>query len=286
MANPMTSAALPPIEQAAQQEYEYYGSTLTTNTALKVIVLILGGVIAILGFALLRATNAALHVKPLVVRVNEVGRADALAYQDFTYKPQAPEIRYFLTQFTVDYYSRNHKTVAQRYVEALYFLDRPLFSAVDARDRQSQWLPKFLASSDDDLDVMVNNVVIEDLRNEPYRARVEFTKICTNTAGAEIRRENWAAEFVFRINRDVPNQLILHNPLGLAITYFREDPGTDRRRYRHWRAYRKRGFPQNVRSAPDRGIPDRRRTLDPTGGRWRVTGNGYRRFPLGDIEYG
>lgn len=223
MASPMNSAALTPIEQAAQQEYEYYGSTLTTNTALKVIVLILAGVIAVLGFVLLRATNAALHVKPLVIRVNDVGRADALAYQDFTYRPQAPEIRYFLTQFTIDFYSRNHKTVAQRYVDALYFLDRPLFSAIDARDRRSQWLPKFLASSDDDMDVEVNNVVIEDLRTEPYRARVEFTKVFTNTAGAEVRRENWAAELVFRINRDVPNALITHNPLGLAITYFRED---------------------------------------------------------------
>jgi type IV secretory pathway TrbF-like protein len=223
MASPMNSAALTPIEQAAQQEYEYYGSTLTTNTALKLITIVLAGVIAVLGFALLRATKAALHVKPLIVRVNEVGRADALAYQDFTYRPQAPEIRYFLTHFTIDYYSRNHKTVAQRYVEALYFLDRPLFSAIDARDRRSQWLPKFLASSDEDTDVEVNNVVIEELRAEPYRARVEFAKVFTNSAGAEVRRENWAAEFVFRINQDVPNALITHNPLGLAITYFRED---------------------------------------------------------------
>lgn len=223
MSAPFNAATLSPIEQAAREEYEYYGSTLTTNTALKVITVILSLVIAVLGFALLRATNAALHVKPLVIRVNEVGRADAVAYEDFIYKPQAPEIRYFLTQFTVDYYSRNHKTVAQRYVEALYFLDRPLFSVVDARDRRSQWLPKFLRSSDDDMDVVVNNVVIEELRTEPYRARVEFTKIFTNSAGAETRRENWAAEFVFRINRDVPNALITHNPLGLAITYFRED---------------------------------------------------------------
>ena len=108
-------------------------------------------------------------------------------------------------------------------MEALYFLDRPLFSVIDAWDRRSQWLPKFLRSSDDDMDVVVNNVVIEELRTEPYRARVEFTKIFTNAAGAETRRENWAAEFVFRINRDVPNALILHTPLGLAITYFRED---------------------------------------------------------------
>lgn len=217
------TASLPPIELAARQEYEYYGSTLTTNTALKITVIILATIIGIMAWALARATNAATHVKPLVIRVNDVGRADALAYHDFVYRPQAPEIRYFLTQFVVGYYSRNHKTVAQQYVNSLYFLDRALFSAVDARDRRSQWLPKFLASDDDDVDVTVGNVVVEELQTEPYRARVEFNKIFSNSSGAETRREHWTAEFLFRFNPDVPNNLILHNPLGLAITYFRED---------------------------------------------------------------
>ena len=217
------TASLPPIESAARQEYEYYGSTLTTNTALKITVMILAAVIGVMAWALARATDAAVHVKPLIIRVNDVGRADALAYHDFAYRPQAPEIRYFLTQFVVGYYSRNHKTVAQQYPNSLYFLDRALFSSVDARDRRSQWLPKFLASDDDDVDVNVNNVVVEELQTEPYRARVEFNKIFSNSSGAETRRERWTAEFLFRFNPDVPNGLILHNPLGLAITYFRED---------------------------------------------------------------
>jgi type IV secretion system protein VirB5 len=217
------AAELPPVSEAARQEYEYFGSTLTTNTALKITVMILATVIAVLGLALVHTAKAAASQKPLIIRVNEVGRADAVAYQNFTYKPQAPEIRYFLTRFVVGYYSRNHKTVAQQYVGSLYFLDRTLFSTIDARDRRTQWLPKFLGSSEDDADVTVKNVVIEDLENEPYRARVEFTKVFTGTSGAESKRENWAAEFVFRINPDIPNQLILHNPLGLAITFFRED---------------------------------------------------------------
>jgi type IV secretory pathway TrbF-like protein len=218
-----STAYLPPIEVAAQQEYEYYGSTLTTNTALKAVVLLLTLVIAGLGFNTVRLSRAVLNVKPLVIRVNEVGRAEAVAYRDFVYKPQAPEIRYFLTQFVTGFYSRNHKTVAHQYVNSLYFLDRSLFDTVDARDRRSQWLPKFLRSSDDDIDVTVTNVVIEDLAAPPYRARVEFTKIYSTNSGAESKRENWAAEFVFRINPQVPNELVLHNPLGLGITYFRED---------------------------------------------------------------
>jgi type IV secretory pathway TrbF-like protein len=223
MEHRFNAAALPPIDEAARQEYEYFGSTLTTNTALKITVIILAGVIAVLSFALVRTSKAAANLKPLIIRVNEVGRADAVAYQDFAYKPQVPEIRYFLTQFVVGYYSRNHKTVAQQYVSSLYFLDRTLFSAIDARDRRTQWLPKFLGSAEDDVDVTVKNVIIEDLENQPYRARVEFTKIFTGQSGAESKRENWAGEFVFHISPDIPNQLILHNPLGLAITYFRED---------------------------------------------------------------
>ena len=223
MPDRFVTSQLPPIEQAARQEYEYFGSTLTTNTALKLLLIIFGCLIAALSFALLRTARIAAEVKPLIIRVNEIGRAEAVAYRDFEYRPQTPEIRYFLTQFVIGYYSRNHKTVAQQYTSSLYFLDRALFSSIDARDRRSQWLPKFLTSSDDDIDVVVNNVVVEELQTEPYRARVEFTKIFTNSGGVEVRRENWAAEFVFRINREIPNELILHNPLGIAITYFRED---------------------------------------------------------------
>lgn len=223
MTNPFATQDLPPISLAAAQEYEYYGSTLTTNAALKVSLLLMAAVIVVMSVCMAKIAYTAVHVKPLIIRINEVGRAEAVAYQSFTYKPQAAEIRYFLTQFATGYYSRNHKTVAHQYVNAMYFLDRSLFSSLDARDRRTQWLPRFLNSTDDDTDVVVNNVVIEDLQNEPYRARVEFTKIFSNQGGGESKRENWAAEFVFRINPDIPNQLIVHNPLGLAITYFRED---------------------------------------------------------------
>lgn len=216
-------ASLPPIEIAARQEYEYYGSTLTTNTALKFALLIALGVIALLGFDHVRMARIAANPQRVFVRINEVGRAEAVAYSDFAYHPQAPEIRYFLSQFVIGYYGRNHKTVREQYVNSLYFLDRQLFDVVDGQDRRSQWLPKFLTSSDDDVNIAVNNVVIEDLAAEPYRARVEFTKVFTNTTGTEIKRENWAAEFLFRFNPNVPNSLVPHNPLGLAITYFRQD---------------------------------------------------------------
>jgi type IV secretory pathway component VirB8 len=217
------STVLNPVEQAASQEYEYYGSTLTTNTALKILCLILGAVIACEAVAVVQLGHVAANPEKIYVRINEQGRADVVSGQTFAYAPQAAEARYFLNQFVVGYYGRNHKTVREKYVDALYFLDRPVFDKIDSADQKSQWLPKFLAGADDDIDITVKNIVIENLQTEPYKARVEFTKVFSPTTGTETKRENWTAEFQFRVSKDIPNALVTHNPLGLAITYFRED---------------------------------------------------------------
>ncbi len=216
-------AMLPPIEHAAAKHFEYYGSTLTTNTALKIALLAALGVIAILSFNNLRVSRAIAHIKPIVVRIDDIGRAEAVNYAQTDYKPQAKEVRYFLTQFVTGFYGRNRKTVQDRYVESIYFLERSVADIVDNSDRKTNWLPKFLASNEDNVDVSVSNVVIEELASEPHRARVEFTKVFTTISGSEDKRERWTAEFQFRFNPEVPNNVVPHNPLGLAITYFHAD---------------------------------------------------------------
>ena len=39
----------------------------------------------------------------------------------------------------------------------------------------------------------------------------------------EMRRERFTANFVFVLQEHVSNTLIPYNPLGITITYFRED---------------------------------------------------------------
>lgn len=216
-------ADLPPIEVAAAKHFEYYGSTLTTNTALKIALLAAFGVIAVLSFNNYRVSKAMAHIKPVVIRIDDVGRAEAVNGSRSDYKPQEKEVKYFLTQFVEGYYGRNRKTVQEKYVNSIYFLERSVADMVNNADRKTNWLPKFLVSNEDDVDVHVANVVIEDLESEPYRARVELSKIFTSTAGTETKRERWTAELQFRINPEVSNDLIPHNPLGFAITYFRAD---------------------------------------------------------------
>lgn len=74
------------------------------------------------------------------------------------------------------------------------------------------------------MDISVRNVAIEDLRTAPYKATVDFEKVYkTPDDHRELRRERFVAHFLFSVLEKVPNNFVPVNPLGLVITYFRED---------------------------------------------------------------
>ena len=65
---------------------------------------------------------------------------------------------------------------------------------------------------------------VEDLRQPPYRATVEFEQVYLSPATrAEVKRDTYIAHIVFVLKDQVDNARIPINPLGLTITYFRED---------------------------------------------------------------
>jgi type IV secretory pathway component VirB8 len=79
-------------------------------------------------------------------------------------------------------------------------------------------------SSGPDIDIEVQKVSIEDLRSAPYKATVDFYGIAYSPVEhVETKRTLYTAHFVFLFRDSVPNDLIQVNPLGLAVTYFRED---------------------------------------------------------------
>jgi type IV secretion system protein VirB5 len=158
-----------------------------------------------------------------VIRINDVGRAEAVGYESLQYRPQEPEIRYFLSQFVELYYSRMRSTLRENYARSLYFLDPKLADSLIAANTKNKMLEQFLTGSSDDIDVRVKNVSIEDLRQPPYRATVEFEKVYYGADRAETKREKYVGNFVFIFREKVPNAVIPVNPLGLVITYFRED---------------------------------------------------------------
>src|SRR5262249_42343594 len=100
---------------------------------------------------------------------------------------------------------------------------RKLSQAVMEEERKTQSLAKFVRDGSEEIDIVVDNIALQDLRVVPMKATVDFEKIYFSRADHhELRRERYAGYFEF-IVQDVPNAFVLVNPLGLTITYFRTD---------------------------------------------------------------
>jgi type IV secretory pathway TrbF-like protein len=213
------------IESAKRQFVEIYGSALVMNTYLK-IALVLVSLIA-MGLLALNFRTAALaaRVKPLVVRIDDVGRAEAVQYDATTYQPQAKELRYFLTQFVVKHFSRIRSTIQREYLDSLFFLDPALADATIAQNEQSRSLETFLTNPGaDEIDILVQNVSLSEVTKPPFKASVSFQKVLyTPGIRTERARETHIAQIDFTMRDRVPNEFVRVNPLGLQISYFRVD---------------------------------------------------------------
>lgn len=212
------------FDTAKRQYLELYGSVAVMNTYLKIAVLCLSLVAVALAVLNVKTYAAFHHLKPIVIRINELGRAEAVSYGSLDYHPQEAEIKYFLVQFVQQHYGRMRATVREYYPRSLYFLDGRLADALLEANKKTKMLETLLNGGSDEIDIHVRNVAIEDLRQPPYKASVEFEKITYGAADRrETRRERFVTSIVFVIKQPVPNALIPVNPLGLAITYFRVD---------------------------------------------------------------
>jgi len=213
------------LESAKRQFVEVYGSALVMNTYLKLALLLVS--LLALGLLILnfRTQSAASNVRPLVVRIDDVGRAEAVQYDATTYRPQAPELRYFLTQFVVKHFSRIRATIQREYPDSLFFLEPGLADATIAQNDQSRTLETFLTTpSADEVDIVVQNVSLTELNKPPYKASVAFQKVLyTPGTRAERARETYVAQVDFEMREHVPNEFVRVNPLGLQVTYFRVD---------------------------------------------------------------
>src|SRR5467141_1479620 len=161
------------IENAKRQFVELYGSALVMNTYLK-IALVLVSLVAVGLVALnFHIASRFSEVKPLVIRIDEVGRAEAVQYDATRYQPQPPELRYFLTQFIVKHFSRIRATIQREYPDSLLFLEPALADATIAQNEQSRVIETFLTNpSTDEVDVAVQNVSLSQLTTAPFKAAV------------------------------------------------------------------------------------------------------------------
>ena len=198
---------------------------MVTNTYLK-IALVLVCLVAV-GLALvdLKTIRTFQNFRPLVIRIDDLGRAEAINYHNLEYKPQDAEAKYFLSQFCSLYYRRNRYTIQDDFSKSLYFLDGKLADGILDAYRKDDIIKKFITNTAaPEIDMDVKKVALEEMQNPPFRARVDFYMVYYSPADhSELKRDLYTANFVFVFKTQVPNELIPINPLGMTITYFRED---------------------------------------------------------------
>src|SRR5436190_17991972 len=187
-------------ETAGRKRFlEIYAEPLVLCSYLKTAVLALALVSAGLTYALVRTNEALRDSKPLIIRINDVGKAEAVNYSNFAYRPQEADNRYFFAQWSQLFYSRNHYTLQRDFTKSLYFLNGDLQSALIEQNKKAKIFEGFLLDpSAPNIDVEVKNVTIEDLRSAPYKAQIEFYKIYSNPMDhSELKRELWTANVVY-----------------------------------------------------------------------------------------
>jgi len=213
------------FNEAKRLYLEKYGDAIVTNTYLKIAVALL----ALIGLGLVMVNVKTIETfrnwRPLVIRVDDLGRAQAVDYRTLEYHPGDAEAKYFLSEFCRLYYRRNRYTINDDFTKALYFLDGKLANDVMQQYKQAGTIDKFLTDpSAPEVDIDVQKVTLDPMEKPPYHAEVDFYRVEYAPADHSVLKKTlFTASFLYLFRDHVPNDLIPVNPLGLTISYFRED---------------------------------------------------------------
>ena len=210
-------------EHDAGREYaEIWGETVEANRKLRTLAMILAAACLALGVLLLRVATVE-PPRPIVVRVDEVGRAEAVAYEAATAQadPLDPTTKYFLNRFISDFYSRRRATVEEHWTRSLRFLSTELANAAFTRDGAEV---AAMAAGTADTELQVEQVVlrIHPAPEAPHGATADFDLVHLRQ-GQETLRERWSITLRFTFLTVIPSELVVYNPMGILITYLQAD---------------------------------------------------------------
>ena len=114
-----TTKPTPEITRAAERYLEQYGDPLVMNTYLKITILCLVVVCLTLIALVFKSQKALASMHPFIIRINDVGRAEAIDYRNFQYRPQEAENKYYLTRWAELYFSRDRFTMEREQTDSL-----------------------------------------------------------------------------------------------------------------------------------------------------------------------
>jgi type IV secretion system protein VirB5 len=215
---------------------EVYTSHYNERRIMRAVIYTLAAVVLVQAAGLLHLADK--HIVYRYIRINEMGQAAPISYNDLDYSPREGEIRTFLTEWAMDRYARLRDTVAKTYPRNFYFLSDDLANRLMTDDVRNRTIAKIIAGQIDENDLTVNNVVFTSLGRERIgsapvysgTAIIDCFKVFTTGAA---RKEHWQMTATFYLNPDEVSkrsvtfpQFATFNPLGLVITDLHEARAT------------------------------------------------------------
>lgn len=185
--------------------------------------------------------NLSLARRPMAnryIRIDEMGRAQAIQYSDLNYSPREGEVRTYLTDWASYRYTISRDTIAKSYPLNYYFLSGNLSSQLMTEDNANHLVSQVIGGQLEQSDVEVKSVTITSMSQETVQgvvmargtALIALDKLYTPRVSHEPRKEHWAISATYYLNpKQVSDQARIFpqfetiNPLGLTITEFHEN---------------------------------------------------------------
>jgi Type IV secretory pathway, TrbF components len=185
--------------------------------------------------------NLSLAHRPIAnryIRIDEMGRAQAIQYSDLNYSPREGEVRTYLTDWANYRYTVNRDVIAKKYPLNYYFLSQALASKLMTDDNANHLVSQVTAGQVESSEVQVQNVTITSMSEETVQgariargtALMTVDRYYSPQSSHEPRTEHWMLSVTYYLNpKQVGDQSRIYpqyefiNPLGLTITEFHEN---------------------------------------------------------------
>jgi type IV secretion system protein VirB5 len=196
------------------------------------------GTVLLIGSMWLNFSLAHRPIANRYIRIDEMGRAQAIQYSDLNYSPREGEVRTYLTDWANYRYTISRDTVAKKYPLNYYFLSQALASQLMTEDNSNHIVSQVMAGQIESSDVEVKGVTITSMSQETVQgaviargtALVTIDKLYSPRNSREPRTEHWALSVTYYLNpKQISDQAKIFpqfeiiNPLGLTITEFHEN---------------------------------------------------------------
>ena len=201
--------------------------------------LIIGTLATLLLFSFLLVHSLANRPVPnRYIRIDEMGRAQAIQYSDLDYSPREGEVRTYLTDWANYRYTINRDTVATKYPMSYYFMAQSLAAQSMTDDNANHFASQVAAGQVEQSDDEVKNVTITSMAQETVAgavmakgtALINLDRLYSPRNSHEPRTEHWLLSVTYYLNpREVNEEARIFpqfetiNPLGLTITEFHEN---------------------------------------------------------------